>query len=538
MARDGSLLPSDLVWKEGMPEWRPAGDSRSLFPKARRARRPVKPEREPQGDDPEVAGWERRKPLVFGGAAAAGLAALAAGFALLGWRGGGSVGEGGTSPAVSQAERQRDESVAASGGQAPTDRPTAGAAAAESARVPGTDATPAAAAAGSGTAASDATATPVDQPPACLTPLADWPYPEAASRRLPGSCALSPDGGTLAVGLDDGRLALFDVARKGHCRVTEPARPPVESMPGPTDPACSIAFAASGRTVAWGTPSCHFAIANLADGAVTWRPPLAGLVGKANSLGVALRDDETMLIATPAGIAELTTIDVCRPLNGRAPWSEAADRGSGGSVGMTFVTHLGGGPLGRGPGFWPGDARAPTLVAMSSSGSCVAVVGAGDEPAVTFVNPGAGRIQTSALGLSNADVGACLLVAVDESAAIVATPTRILLISGTGGDSRALAELPAPAGPAAIGLTANRRCAVLGRSDGSVLILAFPAEPGSGPAKIDRLVLDGSGPAHAAISPDGSRVFTTRGGRVVEWGLDAARVGPPPAPPPEATRSE
>ena len=31
MAWRGELLPSDLIWKQGMPGWRPAGDSKRLF---------------------------------------------------------------------------------------------------------------------------------------------------------------------------------------------------------------------------------------------------------------------------------------------------------------------------------------------------------------------------------------------------------------------------------------------------------------------------------------------------------------------------
>lgn len=34
LAADGRLQPADLVWKEGMPEWRPAGEVRGLIPSA------------------------------------------------------------------------------------------------------------------------------------------------------------------------------------------------------------------------------------------------------------------------------------------------------------------------------------------------------------------------------------------------------------------------------------------------------------------------------------------------------------------------
>ena len=31
LVRSGKLIPADLLWKEGMPEWRPAGESKKLF---------------------------------------------------------------------------------------------------------------------------------------------------------------------------------------------------------------------------------------------------------------------------------------------------------------------------------------------------------------------------------------------------------------------------------------------------------------------------------------------------------------------------
>ncbi len=32
LAASGGLLPADLVWKEGLPEWRPASTLKGLFP--------------------------------------------------------------------------------------------------------------------------------------------------------------------------------------------------------------------------------------------------------------------------------------------------------------------------------------------------------------------------------------------------------------------------------------------------------------------------------------------------------------------------
>jgi hypothetical protein len=33
MAESGELQHTDLLWKDGMKDWRPAGDSKGLFPK-------------------------------------------------------------------------------------------------------------------------------------------------------------------------------------------------------------------------------------------------------------------------------------------------------------------------------------------------------------------------------------------------------------------------------------------------------------------------------------------------------------------------
>jgi len=67
MAASGTLLPTALVWKEGMSQWAPASATRGLFPTPVQAQAPARfpapappapeppPEHHPYGDDEDVA---------------------------------------------------------------------------------------------------------------------------------------------------------------------------------------------------------------------------------------------------------------------------------------------------------------------------------------------------------------------------------------------------------------------------------------------------------------------------------------------------
>ena len=72
LAQSGELRPTDLIWKEGLPEWTPASSIKNLFPdetdiaptpprKKAAAKPPPEPDEEPPADEEDEEDRPRRK---------------------------------------------------------------------------------------------------------------------------------------------------------------------------------------------------------------------------------------------------------------------------------------------------------------------------------------------------------------------------------------------------------------------------------------------------------------------------------------------
>jgi hypothetical protein len=519
MARNGLLAADDLVWKEGMPDWRPAGESRRLFPglKKRSSKRPASqvvpvapPVTRRLAGLALPRGRRARIALVAGGVS--GLLLLVLGGVLI------------SMPALDTTSNDppKPSAVAGSSKSGPTSPPRSSdnespprPPGAESA---GTSASgqPVEAAVGGG---GDPPVKPLSLPPG-LEKIAEFTIAEVgrdAGRSQVSALALSADNRYLAVGLGDGRLVVIEATVGGRVRRTVRAHPGGDRASPVADATTSISFSPSDGRVGWGTMFRHFAIADPADGEVVWQSPVMakGLKADLDPPQVVLKDDDTMLVATLSGVSELSTIDICRPLHGGTPWQGMGLDAVIGEPKMTFVAKSGQGIAGRGPGRWPiRSGNASRLVAISPDGTTGGLfVGDPSAPSLALFELGGDSLSTLTKDLPQ-KIGrdARLLISGSESG-VFAMEAQLLAVSSDAAVRRV--ELVPASAPTMVGIDNERRRAVVGRVDGGLCLIDLGAAGQSQPSIQARLQVAAPSGACGAISPDGSRLAVSGAGTVL-----------------------
>lgn len=521
MVRNGLLAAEDLIWKEGMDDWRPAGESRRLFPQSGRRssqgssrRSSRKSSSRSRSSEPPAAAAAGRQPSaklallrdkrvlipLAGGGMAALLLLVVAGVMLM-------------RPAAEPMSAEQP-AIAAAGARPSADPP-------ESTQVqqPADAAALPAVVAGPPPAAFTL--------PAGFTKRADYTIPRVSGSSAGvdvSALALAADNRHLAVGLADGRLLLYDTIDGGPPRRTERAHPGGDRSSPLTDATTSISFSPSGKRVAWGTMFRHFAIVDLADGAIAWRSPVMakGLRADLDPPQVVLKDDDTLLVATASGIGELSTIDICRPLNGGTPWQGMGLDAVVGDAQLTFVAKSGQGIAGRGPGRWPvrttgvsrlvaisPDGTVGGLFVADPAGSSLALFELGGDVVGTF---------TKDLPAARGQVARLMIPARDL--AVLALESQLLMISGTAiGQS---ADLGPASPPTALAVDADRRRGLVCRADHSLCVIALNTDEKEVKASVvARIQQDSTASARAAISPDGTRFAIAQAESIALIEIDA-----------------
>jgi hypothetical protein len=530
MAGNGLLAAEDLVWKEGMDEWRPAGESRRLFPKSGRGQKKRSsrssqirsPEAEiravvPAGDSmlpklPLPTDRRVRMALVGGGAVAL-LMLVVTGVVLMGFLGDSAEDDGQQRIA---AVGGNDDASGVSKSEPRNEQPADGV-------LPDS---PAVRAQGvSGEAGSDLDGEPprvADIPlPAGLLKIREYELPsDVGSGRAAEATAvaLSPDDKHLAVGLADGRLLVFNTVEGESPRRTERAHPGGDRASPLTDHTASISFSPSGLRVGWGTTFRHFAIVDPVDGSIVWRSPVMakGLRGDFGPPQVVLKDDDTLLVATGSGISELSTIDICRPLNGGTPWQGMGLDSVVREGELTFVTKSGEGIAARGPGRWPVQRSAGSrVVAISSDGTAGGLLMTNPSGAsLTVFELGGDAFTTQTKGLPT-DVGSIpRLVVRDKSSAVLAAGARVHVVAGT--DQSVEVDLPPSSSMTELAVDAEHRHLVVGKATGQVSLIAMEGTDKESAAKImHQWAGIGTKSPKAAINSAGTRLAVLGKGSVI-----------------------
>lgn len=530
MARNGLLAAEDLVWKKGMDEWRPAGESRRLFPKSgRRQKKRTSGSSQtklPEADIREVvpAGKSMlpklalptdrrvRMALVGGGAVA---------LLMLGMMGVVFTRFLGDSAAEDGQERIAAVGVNGDASRVPKREPR---------NEQPTDSllpdSPAVAAQGSsGEAGSNVRVEPArvaDTPlPAGLLKIREYELPSDAGSGqgvAATAVALSPDDKHLAVGLADGRLLVFNTVEGESPRRTERAHPGGDRASPLTDNTTSISFSPSGLRVGWGTKFRHFAIVDPVDGSIVWRSPVMakGLRGDFGPPQVVLKDDDTLLVATASGISELSTIDVCRPLNGGTPWQGMGLDSVVREGELTFVTKSGEGIASRGPGRWPVQRSAGSrVVAISRDGTAGGLLMTNPSGAsLTLFELGGDAFTTRTKGLPT-DIGSIpRLVVRDTSSAVLATGARVQVVVGT--DQNVEVDLPPSSSVTELAVDAEHRHLVVAKATGQVSLISVEGTDMESTAKImHQWAGIGTNSPKAAINSAGTRVAVLGKGSVI-----------------------
>ncbi len=526
MARNGLITKEDLVWKEGMDDWRPAGESRRLFPRSARGSRhgsaSTSRSRSSSGKSASAAMVElqplsrlalptdRRLRMALVGGAGLGLLLMLTFGILLLQSSGEPVGED---------------------GPVPSDTPEPATAVSRTPPVPVRQ-DPA-----RETPASDRTSTALDTPdlneaandggrqpdgplPDGLSKIATYELPREIGERTAAQAtafAFSPDNRFLAVGLDDGRLLLYDTVDGGPPKRTERAHPGGDRASPLSDRTTSISFSPSGNRVGWGTNFRHFAIVDMADSSLAWRSPVMakGLRADLDPPQVALKDDDTILVATSSGIGELSTIDICRPLNGGTPWQGMGLDAVVGDAQITFVAKTGQGMTSRGPGRWPlRRTGASRLVAIGRDGRTGGMLIAdASNSTVTIFELGGDTVTTRTEGLPTITGSGGRLVVRDRQSAMLAAASKLVVISGADGGLSVDLASPGPA--TMLAADADHRHVVVATADGQISLLAVGGQEKTMSSSImHRWSVPGLTTTQAAISADGTRLALTGKGSV------------------------